>query len=43
MLWMGFGAQIVLTFRNVALSLVTMDGLTLILSCIIDVKLWIKT
>lgn len=29
----------VLTFRNVALSFVTMDGLTLMLSCIIDVKL----
>lgn len=32
-----------LTFRNVALSLVTMDGLTLMLSCIIDVKLHNKT
>lgn len=31
------------TFRNVALSLVTMDGLTLMLSCIIDVKLPNKT
>lgn len=28
-----------LTFRKVALSLVTMDGLTLMLSCIINVKL----
>lgn len=28
-----------LTFRNVALSLVTMDGFTLMLSCMIDVKL----
>lgn len=36
-------AQIVLTFRKVALSLVTMDGLTLMLSCIIDVKLQNKT
>lgn len=34
---------LVLTFRNVALSLVTMDGLTLMLSCIIDVKLQNKT
>lgn len=29
----------VLTFRKVALSLVTMDGLTLMLSCMINVKL----
>lgn len=36
-------AQTILTFRNVALSLVTMDGLTLMLSCIIDVKLQNKT
>ena len=28
-----------LTLRNVALSLVTMDGFTLMLSCMIDVKL----
>lgn len=35
--------QTVLTFRNVALSLVTMDGLTLMLSCIMDVKLQKKT
>lgn len=28
-----------LTFRNVALSLVTMDGFTLMLSCMMDVKL----
>lgn len=28
-----------LTLRNVALSLVTMDGLTLMLSCMMDVKL----
>lgn len=28
-----------LTFRKVALSLVTMEGLTLMLSCIINVKL----
>lgn len=28
-----------LTFKNVALSFVTIDGLTLMLSCIIDVKL----
>lgn len=29
----------VITFRKVALSLVTMDGLTLMLSCMINVKL----
>lgn len=28
-----------LTFRNVALSLVTMDGFTRMLSCMMDVKL----
>jgi len=44
MLWLTCSTQVnsllfILTFRNVALSLVTIDGLTLMLSCIIDVKL----
>lgn len=33
------GERTVLTFRKVALSLVTIDGLTLMLSCMINVKL----
>ena len=29
------------TFRNVSLSLVTMEGFTRMLSCMMDVKLWV--